>query len=132
MRWNSLGSQTPSYRETIRRKEHNRIKELIETGNIEQATICIIQSNSLTSLNYDIVSTLAIAKASEIIETKKVEDIRKLANKEIIRQTPLSYITRLAIKFAENITNISLKPKDKMLLEASLKKGIISKLGDKI
>lgn len=127
-----MGSQTPSYRETIRRKEHKRIKELIEIGNIEGATIGIIQSNSLTSLNYDIVSTLAIAKASEIIESKKVEDIRKLANKEIIRQTPLSYITRLAIKFAENITNISLKPKDRMLLEASLKKGIISELGDKI
>ncbi len=127
-----MGSQTPSYRETVRRKEHKRIKGLIETGNIERAIIGVIQSNSLTSLDYDIVSTLAIAKASEIIETKKVEDIRKLTNKENIRQTPLSYITRVAIKFAEKTTNISLKPKDKMLLEASLKKGIKSKLGDKI
>ena len=127
-----MGSQTPSYRETVRRKEHKRIKELIETGDIERATLGIIQSNSLTSLNYDIVSTLAIAKASEIIETKTVEDIRKSAKKEIIKQTPLSYITRLAVKFAENITNISLSSKDKQLLEASLKNGIISRLGDKI
>ena len=127
-----MGNQTPNYRETIRRKENKRIRDLINAGDIERATQGIIQSSTLISPDYNIISTLAIAKACEIIESTGIETIKQLAKNKFINTTPLTYISSEAIKFAENKTNLSLKSKEKISLDASLKRAIKISLGDKI
>jgi hypothetical protein len=126
-----MGNQTPTYRERIRRNFHKQkedIKELFYTGEIGKGIETIINFIAFSDPVYDIISTLAIAKASEIIQTKNLEELNKEIKSKSIHMTPASYITKEAIKYAEKTVKVALDSKNKILLENSLSGAIKARL----
>jgi hypothetical protein len=126
-----MGNQTPTPREVLSRSFHKQkedIKELFYTGDVQKGVETIINFIAFSNPIYEIVSTLAVAKACEILETKKLGDIKESIKEKSIQISPASFVTKEAIKYAENQVKTTLDPKSRNRLENSLIGAIKSRL----
>jgi len=128
-----MGNQTPTFQETIRRnfqKQKEDVKELFHSGEVEKGVKSIINYIAFTNPVHDIIVTLAIAKATEIIKTKNIDMIKNEIKASTVNMTPSSFITNAAIKYAEKTARITLDSKNRKLLENSLIGAVKSRLED--